>query len=296
MTFGLSAAAAMAVGVGGGMLVSGMLSDGPEIPDTSPTQMKAIEMQERVANKQLAQQDTMFNYFKDRQAKLDPLQEQVTERQLAMADETMLQGRDVFNYQKEVFRPVEQSLVAQAMRESTPEYYERYAQQAAATIAGQQQAAQGSMERNAASLGINPNSGAYAAASRGLQLENSAMRSAGMNDARDRSEALGWARKADVAGLGKGLVGAGNASYGIAQQGNTSALNGANETTRTAATTMGTPTQYGQMGIQAGLNMGNLANDIYRTQMSGYTGAPKDETAGMLGQAFGAWASTGFAT
>lgn len=260
----------------------------PDIPDPSAAQNNAIEMQERIANKNLDLQDRMLDYYMDRQNRLDPLQEQVTRRQLEIADQTAAQGKETYEYSKAVFRPVEQSLVAQAMRDSTPEFYERYAQEAATRIAAGQANAEAQLERDMSSMGVNPNSGAYVAGRRGMALEHAAQLGAGMNEARDRAEALGWARRADVAGLGKGLVGAGNASYGLALQGNSSALDGANETTRTAASTLGTPVQYGQAGAQAGMNAGQLANDIYRAQVSTQGG---DDGMGALFSAGGQMAA-----
>lgn len=286
MSFGVVAA------VGAGIVVGGMMGGGPDIPDTSPTQQLAIASQERIAEKQLGQQDRMFDYFRSRQDRLDPLEESITRRQMGIAEDTASQGRDLFNYQQRVFRPVEESLVAQSMAESTPSFYERYAQEAAARIATGQATAEAGFERDMSGMGVNPNSGAYAAGRRGLQLSDAAQRGAGMNEARDRAEALGWARRADIAGLGKGLVGAGNASYGLAIQGNSSALTGANETTRTAASTLGTPMQYGQMGMQASMNAGTLSNDIYRTQAQ--IAATPDPAMQAAGQAVGMWAGGGF--
>jgi hypothetical protein len=266
----------------------------PDVPDPGPEQLEAVKMQKEIAEKQLALQDRMFTYFQDRQGPLDEMQQRTSESQLALAAEAEREGRDIFEYQKAVFRPAEMSLVSEAMRDSTPEHYAKYAAEAATRIGAQQEVAQGTFNRNARSLGINPNSGAYMAGQRGLQLEQAGQRAAGMNEARDRAEALSFARRADVAGIGKGLVGAGNASYGLAIQGTSSALTGANDTTRTAAATLGTPAQYGGAATQAGLNMGNLANDIYRTQVGAASGG-NDALFGALGTAFGGWASSGFA-
>lgn len=269
----------------------------PDIPDPAPQQIEAIQAQERMSERNLALQDKMLTYMQDRQDRLDPLQQQTQQAQLRIAEETAAQGRDNYEYSRQVFRPVEESMVAQAMQESTPAFYEKYAQEAAARIASGQVNAQGQLQRDMSSMGVNPNSGAYAAGKRGLQLQDSAQIGAGMNEARDRAEALSFARRADVAGLGKGLVGAGNASYGLALQGDNSALTGANETNRTAALTLGTPQQYGAAGVQAGMNAGSLANDIYRTQASAASGGGGgDQIWGAVGSVLGAWASTGFAT
>lgn len=269
----------------------------PDIPDTSAEHQAAIESQERLANRQFDLQQEALDYFRQRQAGVDATTEEVVRRQMELAEETAAQGRDIYNYQKDVFRPVEQSLVAQAMRESTPEYYEQFAQEAVAAQAGANANAQAQAERTLASMGVNPNSGAYASAQRGLQLQNAAGLGAVANQSRDRAESLAWARKAEVAGLGKGLVGAGNASYGLATGANTAAGNASNQATQTAGSTMGTPTQYGQLGMQGMGNAVNAYGDIYRAQTGAAAGGSGlDGLWGAAGTALGYWASTGFAT
>lgn len=272
-----------------------MCCDGPDIPDTSAATMEAVQSNERIAANQFARQDEMFQYFKDRQVGVDAIADEVTQRELAMSEETAAQGRDWYNYQKEVFRPVEQSMVAQAMRESTPEFYEKYAQESMARQAVSNANAQGQMERTMAGMGVNPNSGAYMAQQRGLQLQNAAAMGAAGNDARDRAEALGWARRADVAGLGKGLVGAGNASYGLATGSNSAAANATNAANAQAGM-LGSPTQYAQIGANAQATATNAYTDIYRTQTQAamQQGGSMDGLMGIAGQAMGGWASGGF--
>lgn len=267
----------------------------PDIPDTSAEQMASIQASERISQQQLDLQRESLDYFKGRQANVDKVTEEVARRNLAIAEEAAAQGTDIYNYQKEVFRPVEQSLVADAMRESTPEFYEQYAQQSVAAQAQGNANAQAQASRALAGMGVNPNSGAYASGMRGLQLANAAGLGAVANDSRDRAEALGWAKRAEVAGLGKGLVGAGNASYGIATGANSSVANAANQASQTAGNTMGTPTQYGQLGLTAAGNAMQGYNDIYRAQ-AGAAGGGGSALTGALGTALGYWASTGFAT
>lgn len=253
-----------------------------------PNEMRRqTETHERLSLRLMDTADAQFEYFKQRQANIDRVTEEVTRRQLEMAEETQAQGRDFYEYQRDVFRPVEQSLVAQAMRESTPEFYERYASEAMARQAQANQNAVGQMERQLASLGVNPNSGAYQSQMRGLQIQNAAAMGAAANDAWDRAEALGWARRADVAGLGKGLVGAGNASYGLASGANTSASGAMNAANAQAAGALGTPVQYNQLGMQGMGNVLQSYTDIYRTQIQ--ANAQQDDglwgALGMLGGA-----------
>lgn len=266
MSWGFVAGAA--ISVVGGAISSKKTKKGMD--DATAAQYEAIESQERLAKQQLDMQQSQFDYFKERQTGVDKVAEEVTRRELALAEETASQGRDLFNYQKEVFRPVEQSLVSQAMRESTPEYYEKYAQQAMASQAMATANAQGQTERAMASMGVNPNSGAYMSQQRGLQLHNAAGMGAVANDSRDRAEALGWARKAEVTGLGKGLVGAGNASYGLATNANATAANATNNANSQAAGALGTPTQYGELGMRGMSDVARGYGDVYRTQSGAY--------------------------
>ena len=247
---------------------------------------RQTETNERLSLRMLDQSDRQFDYFMQRQGDVDRTAEEVARRQLEMAEETQAQGRDLYEYQRDVFRPVEQSMVAQAMRESTPEFYEKYAQEAMARQAMANQNAQGQMERTMASMGVNPNSGAYQAQMRGLQLQNAAAMGAVANDAYDRAEALGWARRADVAGLGKGLVGAGNASYGLASGANTSASGAMNAANAQAAGALGTPTQYGQLGMQGMGNVLNAYTDIYKTGLQAQA-AENNSIWGALGTGIG---------
>lgn len=238
----------------------------PDIPDTSAEQRAAIDAQRESSERAYGLQDKALTYFQERQGKVDAVSEEVVRRQMALAEKASEQGTEMMEYQKEVFRPVEQSLVAEAMRESTPEYYERYAQQA---VAAQQQAqanAQGQTERNLASMGVNPNSGAWASAQRGLQMQNAAGLGSVANESRDKAQALSWAKKAEATGLGKGLVGAGQAAYGIATGANASAASTTNQATQTAGTTMGTPTQWGQLGLQGQSAVTGAYNSIYSAQ------------------------------
>lgn len=263
----------------------------PNIPDTSAAQMQANQLNYDLATKNMAMQDEALKYFKERQVGVDADAKIARDRAFELAETTTAQGTDLYNYQKEVFRPVEQSLVAQAMRESTPEYYEKYAQQAVAKQAMANDNARQQMEQNLASMGVNPNSGAFASAQRGLTLANAAGLGAVANESYDRAEGLGWARRADVAGIGKGLVGAGNASYGIATTNNSAGTGATNAATGLAGSTLGTATQYGGMAVQGANNAASGYNDIYRTQTSA-AGQSGGGLMGAVGNMAGQWAGS----
>lgn len=260
----------------------------PDIPDTSAQHMAAINAQSAASERAYGLQEKALKTFEERQTKVDKVSEEVVRRQMELAEQNAEQGTEFINYQKQVFRPIEQSLVAEAMRESTPEYYEQYAQKAVAAQQAAQANAQASTERNLASMGVNPNSGAWASAQRGLQMNNAAALGAVANESRDKAEALGWAKKAEATGLGKGLVGAGQASYGLATGANASAAGTSNQTNQAAAATLGSPTAWGAQGIQAGQGAISGHNSVYGAQMQA---GSSDTGIGSLFQAGGQMAA-----
>lgn len=273
-----------------------MCGSGPKIPDPSKAMIEQVRSNERIQMRAMDQADERFAYNKQRQAELDALNEEIRRRQLGMAEEMHAEAMDIFDYQKRVFRPVEESLAAEAMRESTPVYYEQYAQEAMARQASAFQNAQDQVTRQMQAMGINPNSGSYQANQRQLQLANAAGMGAVANEARDRAEALSWAKRADVAGLGQGLAGAGLGAYQVAIGANQAAIDSAVKVDEQATRALGTPMDYERIALQSAQAGLQAQADIYRTQMQGAIAAStaNDGLFGALGTGLGLWAGGGF--
>ena len=133
---------------------------------------------------------------------------------MAAQSEQMAQARDYYNYQKDTYRPLERGIVADAQRFNTEAYQNQVAGQAAADAGrafgiGQQQ-----NQRAMASMGANPNSGRFAGMQNATGLQQAAVRANAMTGARNQAQQMGYARKLDAAGLGRGLAGASAAAYG----------------------------------------------------------------------------------
>jgi hypothetical protein len=106
-------------------------------------------------------------------------------------------------------------------------------------------------QRAMASRGVNPNSGAGMALQAQGNLGLAAQRANAMTGARTQAEQLGFARRLDVTGLGRGLAGASTAAY----QGAT----GAGSAGITTAMAPGNQYQQGMVG--AGQTYGNILNN-----------------------------------
>jgi hypothetical protein len=220
--------------------------------------------------------------FAERQyAEMKPLAERVAAQQMASQQQQMAQAQDYYDYQQQTFRPLERGLVADAERFSTEGYREQQARDAAAATGRAFGVMQDASARAAASRGVNPNSGAGMALQSQNMLGLSAQRANALTGARNQAEQIGFARRLDVTGLGRGLAGASTAAY----QGATGAGSAG------ISTSMAPGSQLQQGFAQAGQTMGNVVN----SQTSAYNAgmAQADPLATIVGTGLGIYAAKG---
>ena len=207
---------------------------------------------EKVANRQLD--------FAERQ--YEELKPTITGLATTMQDaqkQQMQQAQDYYDFQMKTYRPVEEGLVADVANFDSEAYRQQLANKAAADAAQAFRSAQGTSIREAARRGVNPNSGAFGAASNANAMGLAAMQAGGMNQARQQAEQMAYARKLDIAGLGRGLVGASTAAYG-----------GATGAGQAASGTYMAPGNQFQAGLAGA---GNTYGSILNSQTSMYNNA-----------------------
>lgn len=226
---------------------------------------------EEVANEQL-------RFAKQQYADMFPIAQEVAQSQIDAQRQQMQQAQDYYDYQMNTFRPLEQQLVADAERFNTDAYRQQKAAEASAAAGRAFATARGSSMRSMAARGVNPNSGAARGADRGLMLSEAAMRASGMTSARQQAEQMGYARRLDATGLGRGLAGASAAAYGGAVGAGSAGLGSA----------MAPGTQYQQGLAGAGQTFGQLTN----IQADMYNQA-QNRSAEMAGALVGAGAGAG---
>ena len=187
-----------------------MGSKGAPPPDYTPlanASKEAAQIQAGLGREQLA-------FAREQYDRSAPILERIANQQMAAQDEQMAQARDYYDYQRDTYRPLERGLVADAQRFNTEAYRNDLAAKAAADTGvafGQSQA----MNRRAmAAMGANPNSGRFAGMQQASGLAQAATRANAMTGARMQADQMGYARKLDAAGLGRGLAGASSAAYG----------------------------------------------------------------------------------
>ena len=220
----------------------------------------------------------------------------VVRQQMDIAGQQHDMAREYYDYQKGTFWPAEQALMQQAQDFNSDAYREQLAQKAAADAGAAFSATMGATDRHMASMGVNPNSGAWGTQANTNALGLAAARTNAMNQTSQAAEQLGWARQMDAVGLGRGLAGASQGAYSGAIAAGNSAMGNASAPGQThmQGMAMGGGTIMQGQGMQM-TGLGNILNaqtSVYGNQLQ----ANAAQTAGLynaigsgLGFAAGGW-------
>ena len=216
-----------------------------------------------------------------------PILRDIAQQQMAAQAEQMNQARDYYNYQRDTYRPLERQLVADASRFNTEAYREQLASQAAADSGRAFGIAQQQNARAMAAMGANPNSGRFAGMQNASSLQQAASRAAAQTGARMQAEQMGYARRLDATGLGRGLAGASAAAYGGATNAGSQA--GINQQSAGLNAMSGMNMGAGTIGSGYNMQLSGLGN-VLNSQTSAYINS-NDSLLGDIGGLMGAGAS-----
>lgn len=150
------------------------------------------------------------------------------------------------------------------------------------------------LQRQLASFGVDPTSGRFAAQMNSNNIMQAAAEAQAMNQARNAAKQLGWAKRMDAAGLGRGLPGSQATSAGLAQSLGQGALSGQGS--------ISGMNQQANSAFMSGLgaagnsfgNLGNLSMQVYQ-QKSANVNAANAAKAEMTGALLGAAGGIGAA-
>lgn len=215
------------------------------------------------------------------------LNQKVTDQALEIAGDQNKIANETYDYQKGTFRPLEQSIVADATNFSSKDYGDRKAAEAAAAIEGSYSQARGALARDQARMGVAPTAGVSAALEQDMALKMAAAKAGAATGARDSAEQLGFARKMDAASLGRGLPSQQATAAQLALQSGSTAA-GIEGQTGAAMRANGT---FGGSGfstaIGANQSAGGILNNSYATYAAGLSQDSANKSQ-MLGTGVGA--------
>lgn len=282
--FGISAGAALAIGVGGAALVGSMGADAPDNSgmNDAARQQASLSKEQLDWSKQIYAETAPDRADAIRRANL------VSDAQLSsMGTQTAL-AKDYADYNKTTFRPLEQGIVTDAVGYDTEARRDAAAGKATADVEMSLSAQRGIAARNQQRMGVNPASGQALALENQMSIAGASMKAKAASDARTQIETVGQARKMDAANLGRGLASSQATSAGLAlTAGNNSAANGQASGNITAQGNgiMTTGFAGAQQGLAGAANTyGNIASLQSKSSDSGL--------AGMLGSVAGQYAGS----
>lgn len=266
--------------------MGGKSAPAPDYRPVAQASREAADIMGKLGREQLG-------FSRQQYAELSPLLRGIAERQTQAQDEQMRQAQDYYQYMQSTFRPVERGLAAEAEKFNTAEYRNQLAAQAAADAGKAFTQTQAAQQRAMGAMGVNPNSGRFASMQGQANLGLAAQKAAAMTGTRQQAQQMGYARKLDVAGLGRGLAGASTAAYGSATNAGSAAgqsyMAPGTQFTQGFGSGAGIVGQGQQMQLQGLSNIMNAQGQAYNASLSA-----GDPFAQMIGTGVGAWAGGGF--
>lgn len=251
-------------------------SSAPNYKPMAEATMYAVDSMERVADDYMAETRRQYD-------DMAPHLKEIAETQTEAMRQQMEQGEDYYNYMKDTFRPMEEGLVKDAEEFNTEEAREQMARDAAVDVSRADQVARDSNMRVMQRMGVNPNSARFQSMNKSQGLKLAGMKAGAMTNARERAQQLGYAKKLDAIGIGRGLPGASTAAYNSATNAGTAGANSHMAGGNFMLNGMG---QAGNFVAQ-GANMGIQGNQAILNSQTSIANTNANNNASMWGTAAG---------
>lgn len=272
--------------VGGGMALAGVL-DGGGAPSPDPAIGQAANANAKVAA------DTL-DWYKQKDAEMKPFRDEATQIALSQARtqadtaaKQNLRADETYDYTKSTFRPLEQKIATDAMGYDTAARRDSEAAQAQADIGTAADAGRANLAREVQSRGGDVNSGNFAASLANAGVREAAIKAGAGNQARKNVEAVGAAKLADAANLGRGIATSNATTTQLGLQAGNSAVGNAQAPMNIDATRGSQMAQGAGTAISGNSSAGQLLLGQYNAQAD--AGRSNDALYGALGNVAGAY-------
>lgn len=239
-------------------------------PDPNPGMLASAEAAKAVAasNERIAAESLAF--YRQQYADMKPLFEEISRSEMATMKANQERADEYAEYERNTFRPLEQSIVKDAVEYSTEGKREELARTAASDVSQGFSNARNQQNRSLSRLGVNPNSNRFAALNNQLTMDQAATQAGAMTKARSDAENMGFARRMDAASLGRNLASNASTAYGVSINAGNSA--GQNMNSSMAGMNQGysTALQANSGATNAYGTAGNIYGQEFNGRMQGY--------------------------
>lgn len=274
----------------------GKSNDAPDYPVEFMREQLAVS--EAAGNRYLNLSEQQQQWAQDMWGEeMYPLLQEVYGAQSEVMNEQLSNARADRERYQSVYQPLEDDLIAEFQNYDSQERQNLEAGRAMGQVQQAFDAQRANSEQRLASYGIDPSQ--LRAGAIDMQARNRAALAQAQagNAARQRVEDTGRSLRAEAINIGRGMPSQVAAAYGQTLNAGNSAMGNMNSTMGQGANMMGTGQGWGQMqGNQLGQTMSGI-NNMYSGQLAGYEASGSNMAAlgNIAGQAFGAWAGSGFA-
>jgi hypothetical protein len=214
-------------------------------------------------------------------------QELRADEQWALDRELQLRQKEIadieYGRRQELFFPIEERQIQEAMAAGGPEDQERQAALAIGDVRAAADRYQRDLSTQQRAYGIDPSSGRFQGMMRASGVDTTAMEAAAANRARTAAEQLGWAKRMDALALGAGQFGNQATSTGLALSAGNQALASGQIPMQNAAM-MGSSMGSAYGGAMQGWGqVGQLGVGKYNADVSAYSAQQQANAAGSAG-------------
>lgn len=259
-------------------------------PNPNPGMIASADAAKEIAGLQKQTADEMLAFYKEQYNDLKPMLQELTQSEIEMSQANQRRADEYAQYERSTFRPLERGIVADAASFDTEAKREQLAGSAAADVNAAFTNARGQENRALQRIGVNPNSGRFAALNEQLTLGQAGALAGAKNQARMDAENMGFARKMDAAGLGRGLATNASTAYGVSLNASQQARAGA----MAPAGLMGAGYTGAQQGYSSAASSygqaGNIYGQEFNARMRGYEA--DSAATGAMWQGIGSMAGT----
>ena len=257
----------------------------PKAPRPDPAIGQAALANSDIAKQQLDVAKQQLEWEKDRARVQDPLVQRIVDQQIQSGDVNAARATEQWNAYKNLFQPVEQRMVQDANNFDSPERQARMAAEAGADTTRSYNAMQDQQARAMGRLGVNPNSGKFAALNNEMGLAQAKDTAGAMNQARRATEQQGLAMRTGVAQFGRNMPNTGLAADSMALNAGNNAVGNMNAGNAAHAAGLNSAAQWFG-GAQAGnQSAANIGLGLYQGQLQ--ANQQKQDALGGIGSLVG---------
>lgn len=255
-----------------------MCCDKPPKPD--PAIGQAALSNAELAKEQVALGREQLAWERERANRQDPLVEKIVNQQIRSGEKNDARSDEQWNIYQQLFKPVEERMVSEAMNFDSPERKERMAAEAAADVTRSFNAAQDNNLRAFGAMGINPNSARFAGLANETSLAQAKDTAGAMNKARRDTELQGIALRTGAAQFGRNMPNTGIAADSLALNAGNSAVGNLASNSQIRNANNAAAAQWFGGAMSGNNSAGTLLNNQFANELNAY-----QTQAGIMGGA-----------